>query len=148
KLSSEIGLLILPHHTFSSVYLSLTKNRSCGERPVKPPVLTANVPLDVSLPIFLERVICCSFSPERFQWTSLLRKPYFSSSAMFFGLCPGNLCKSTGKTKRRWVTDTDANRPKSSQNLRSNHNRYQSKRIYRSISYLGRGYISHRIHGT
>src|SRR5690606_39779726 len=99
----------LLYDTCPSVYLSVTKHRSCGQRPVTPPVLTANVPLDVSLRVFLERVICCSFSPDRFQWTSLLRAPYFSSSAMFFGLCPVNLCKSTGNTNRRWVTATDAN---------------------------------------
>ena len=43
-------MLTLPHQTWFSVILSLTINRSSGERPVYLPVLTASAPLETSIP--------------------------------------------------------------------------------------------------
>jgi hypothetical protein len=42
-------MFTFPHQTLSSVMLSLTIKRSCGERPVNSPVLIASAPVEFSI---------------------------------------------------------------------------------------------------
>jgi hypothetical protein len=50
KAAGSKGIFTFPHQTWSSVILSLTINRSKGDRPVYSPVLIANAPVEVSIP--------------------------------------------------------------------------------------------------